>query len=90
MNEGKPTTEFAIGRRLHQGDPLSPALFNLVLKMLSKKYHHAKKMGDLDVFLMGGLKSLSHLIFVDDLLVITRANHKSLTKISRIRHSFSD
>lgn len=59
------------------------------LPMVSQEFHNAKARGELDTFTISGAKSVTHLIFADDLLIFTRANRKSLPKVKKILDKFT-
>ncbi|GJV33899.1 RNA-directed DNA polymerase, eukaryota, reverse transcriptase zinc-binding domain protein [Tanacetum coccineum] len=77
-------------RGLRQGDPLSPYLFTLVMEVFSLMVK--RKIED-----DGGFKyhwrcdrlKLTHLIFVDDLMVFSRADVHSVTILSKALMEFS-
>lgn len=67
---GSPASFFKVTRGLHQGCPLSPLLFILVIEGLSHLIHQARDEG-----LIAGVKvsqnhHISHLLFVDDVLLL--------------------
>ncbi|GJZ71543.1 putative RNA-directed DNA polymerase, eukaryota, reverse transcriptase zinc-binding domain protein [Tanacetum coccineum] len=68
---GSPTSEFELYMGLHQGDPLSPFLFILAMKGL---YVLTCKAIDMRLFkgalIRQGNMTISHLIYVDDVLFI--------------------
>jgi hypothetical protein len=65
---------FSPSRGLWQGDPLSPFLFILSTEVLSRLIHHQESIG-----LLKGIKigkhcpPITHLLFVDDLLIFAKA-----------------
>jgi len=85
---GEPTEFFKCGRGLKQGCPLSPLLFILVLESLSL----ASKKGQEDGLVMGikvsRLIQIIHLLFVDDILIMTKASSSEWLKIHKILTSF--
>lgn len=87
--EGHSTNKFSRCRGLRQRDPLSLLLFNMVLEVLSLEFHIAEWKGEFDTFIIKGMKSITHLIFADDLLVFTKANRKSLYMVKRIPDKFA-
>lgn len=88
--EGEATDRFWNGRRLRQGDPLSPTLFILILEKLSQSLHPSEKNGDLDTYVMGGARLVKHLLFANDILCFSKANHKSITSILKIIMDFTN
>lgn len=79
--EGEATEQFANGRDLRQGDTLSPILFNLVMENLSQSFHLVEEKKGIGTYVIGGVKSVTHLLFADDILCFSRANQKSLNRI---------
>lgn len=81
---GSPMGWFTAERGLRQGDPLSPYLFilcgevlsRILLKMEDLKLIHGVKIGP-------SCDPISHLMFVDDLIVFARANEKEISSISQ-------
>jgi hypothetical protein len=74
---GSPAGFFNSSRGLRQGDPLSPLLFIVVLEVLSKMLSSAIDCGRLSSFSVGSTPpviNISHLLFVDDILVFSEAN----------------
>jgi hypothetical protein len=73
---GSPTSFFKGFRGLRQGCPLSPLLFMLVIEGISRLLGHYKEEG-----LFVGIKitknfNISHLLFVDDVLIFGRGRLK--------------
>lgn len=87
--EGSPTPPFTNYRGIRQGDPLSPILFHLVMDNLSRPIEKEIKDKKLDTYVVNGSVSISHLIYVDDVLIFSKANPKSLGTIKRILESFT-
>jgi hypothetical protein len=64
-------------RGLRQGDPLSPLLFIIVMEALSKMLSGVVDCGRLSGLSVGSrptVINISHLLFVDDILVFSEAN----------------
>ncbi|GJT85864.1 putative RNA-directed DNA polymerase, eukaryota, reverse transcriptase zinc-binding domain protein, partial [Tanacetum coccineum] len=80
--KGSPTLEFSIKRGLRQGDPLSPFLFILVMEGLHNAISTAVSSG-----LIRGVKfgspelTISHLFYVDDMIITTEWNANDLENI---------
>lgn len=64
-------------------------LFILVLENLSQELHAAEESGSIDTYIISGAKSPTHLMFVDDILLFTRENLKSMSTIAREINKFS-
>ncbi|KAH9786561.1 putative ribonuclease H protein [Citrus sinensis] len=67
---GEATTEFALGRGIRQGDPLSPYIFVLCIERLSHGITQAVRDGNWKpIRLAKHGTPLTHLFFADDLLL---------------------
>eukprot|EP00253_Pinus_taeda_P002165 PITA_02165 len=71
-------------RGLRQGCPLSPLLFLLAAEGLSQLILKAKREGSVKGLEVAFNMSISHLLFVDDILLFTNGN---MTKIKELKHS---
>ncbi|WOL01474.1 hypothetical protein Cni_G10190 [Canna indica] len=76
-------------RGLRQGNPISPLLFNLVTDVLSRLVTKATTVkivsGALNNILEGGI---THILFVDDLLMFTSASEESLKNFALLLKCF--
>jgi hypothetical protein len=69
------TDSFIPTRGLRQGDPLSPYLFLLCGERLSTLLLYEEKVGGIDgVRVCQNALSVSHLLFVDDSLILMKAD----------------
>ena len=76
---GKLCGFFQASRGLKQGDPLSPYLFILVSEALSRGLNQLTTTKVMMSYgLLRGCLQVSHLCFVDDIMIFTRADRKSL------------
>ena len=65
-------------RGLKQGDPLSPLLFVITMKYLSRLFHQASKQSGFEFHPHCKKLGLTHLQFVDDLLIFCKVKPSSL------------
>jgi hypothetical protein len=71
---GEPTKSFRCERGIRQGCPLSPLLFILVLEGLSILLKHSHAEGKLSGVNFSGMTHILHILFVDDVLILTEAS----------------
>jgi hypothetical protein len=70
---GEPSDFFERGKGLRQGCPLSPLLFILVMEGLSILLKKEKEVSLLSGIKVARITKILHLLFVDDVLILTRA-----------------
>uniref|UniRef100_A0A2N9HEY0 Reverse transcriptase domain-containing protein n=1 Tax=Fagus sylvatica TaxID=28930 RepID=A0A2N9HEY0_FAGSY len=82
---GSPCGFFSSSRGLRQGDPLSPLLFVIVMEAFSRMMDRAVEGGLLSGFLVGdrGISTLMmpHLLFADDTLIFSAAEHDQILNL---------
>jgi hypothetical protein len=71
---GETSNFFNNERVLHQGCPLSPLLFILVMESLSILLKKGQEFGNLIGVKVSRVVKILHLIFVDDVLIMTKAS----------------
>ncbi|GJY27504.1 RNA-directed DNA polymerase, eukaryota, reverse transcriptase zinc-binding domain protein, partial [Tanacetum coccineum] len=86
---GSPTSEFSIKRGLHQGDPLSPFLFNLIIEGLRIAIKDATRSNLIKGVTVGnpGMR-LSHFFYADDVVLVTEWNQVGINNIIRLLNVF--
>jgi hypothetical protein len=87
---GKSTSFFKGGRDIRQGCPLSPILFLLVIEVLSLLINRAKRDGKLDGIEICSRSFLTHLLFVDDVLIFGKGSIQEWKELSKIIKLFCD
>ena len=79
---GSPAGFFTSNRGIRQGDPISPFLFILVTDVLSRLFLQKEADSSLQgIKIARNCPPISHLMFVDDLVVFSRANHDDLATV---------
>jgi hypothetical protein len=71
---GEATNFFRSGRGVRQGCPLSPLLFILVMEGLSLLLKHSFEEGNISGIKVSRLTRILHLLFVDDVLILSKAS----------------
>jgi hypothetical protein len=70
---GDPTDFFRSESGLHQGFPLFPLLFILVMEGLSLLLKKSREEGSITCIKVSRLTNILHFLFVDDVLILSRA-----------------
>jgi hypothetical protein len=85
---GTPSGIFSSSRGLREGDPLSPLLFMVVMKALSRMLTAALDQGNLTGFSVGSRDSeavvVNHLLFADDTLIFCGAEEEQIRHLRYI------
>ncbi|XP_027082422.1 uncharacterized protein [Coffea arabica] len=82
---GKPYGFFRSSRGLHQGDPLSPALFIIAAEVLSRGLNTL--VGDRQFspyFVARGYPPLTHLAYTDDIIIFCNGSKRSLACVMEV------
>lgn len=86
---GEKLDDFSLGRGLRQGDPLSPYLFMLCMERLSILINSRCMNGDWKgIKISRNIEALTHLFFVDDLVLFGQANKANCKVIMEVIHEF--
>jgi len=78
---GSASSFFSAGRGLRQGCPLSPLLFLLVAEGLSRFLQNAKQEGSFKGIPISPVLYITHLLFVDDILIFCDGSRRDLLKL---------
>jgi hypothetical protein len=85
---GEATDFFKSGRGLRQGCPLSPLLFILVMEGLSLLLKESQREGKLAGINVSRTIKILHILFVDDVIIMTNATLQEWWEIDKILKSF--
>jgi hypothetical protein len=85
---GSASNLFLSKRGLRQGFPLSPLLFLLVAKGLSRALEAAKSRGEFSGITTSPTLQISHLLFVDDVLIFCSGNRRDVETFMKILDLF--
>jgi len=86
---GAASPFFHAERGLRQGCPLSPLLFLLVAEGLSRAIIEAKRTGRFSGILIGEQLAITHLLFVDDVLIFCSGDRRDTRVLKEILNLFS-
>jgi hypothetical protein len=81
---GKATDFLRSGRGLCQGCPLSPLLFILVMESLSLLLKQSQRQGIINGIKVARITKILHILFVDDILLLSMASIQEWKEIERI------
>lgn len=81
---GSPEGYFNSNCGLREGDPLLPFLFILAIEAITTEMERVVSNKNFDLIKQKEDCEISHLIFVDDLLIFGKANKKSLSALETI------
>ena len=85
---GEPSYLFHCERGLKQGCPLSPLLFVLIMEGLSLALKHKQEEGLLTGIKVSRYIHILHLLFADDILIMTKASIEEWKEISIVLQLF--
>nr|GEU68954.1 RNA-directed DNA polymerase, eukaryota [Tanacetum cinerariifolium] len=87
--EGSLTEEFQFGKRLKQGDPLSPFLFILTMESLHLSFQRIVDAGMYHGIELGGdLMNLSHMFYADDAVFVGQWCEGNITTLVHVLECF--
>ena len=89
---GSPAGFFGSSRGLKQGNPLSPLLFLLIMKVLSRILKKTEEGGFIQCFHVGPINStsirVSHLLFANDTILFSDASREQILSIRLVLSCF--
>jgi hypothetical protein len=85
---GEPSPFFRSGRGLRQGCPLSPLLFILVMEGLSLLLKQKQIEGKITGIKVSRVVKILHLLFIDDVLIMTTGSTQEWTEINNLLKTF--
>lgn len=88
---GEKLPSFRLGRGIRKGDPIAPYLFILTMECLSWDIHMEVKIGNWKpITISRGGTGLSHLFFVDDLMLFAKATKPQAQVMMTCLNNFSE
>lgn len=88
MVNSSPYGHFKGKRGIHQGDPMSPYLFVLVVELFSDLLRKEVKMGNYKLYHKGKDPVITHLFFADDLIAFLNGDRAIVECITRVLQEF--
>jgi hypothetical protein len=85
---GEATDFFKSGRGIRQGFPLSPLLFILVMEGLSLLLKDNQSKGKLSGIKVSRTIKILHILFVDDVVIMTTTNMQEWWEIDKVLNVF--
>jgi hypothetical protein len=85
---GESSSFFHMGRGLRQGCPLSPLLFILAMEALSLLLKSTQAEDKISGIKVSRTLKILHLLFVDDVLIMTKGTPQEWIEIKEILHNF--
>ena len=81
---GSPSNFFRASRGLRKGFPLSPFLFLIIANYLSRIIQHPKREGSFKGIRINNTVELSHIMFVDDVVILEEGTRGDLKEAEKI------
>jgi hypothetical protein len=85
---GQASLFFKPGRGLRHGCPLSPLLFLLIVKGLSRLLKEASENGSFKGICIGLACNITHLLFMDDIMIFCEGSRRIVKKFKNILDLF--
>ncbi|VFQ80769.1 unnamed protein product [Cuscuta campestris] len=85
---GQPAGFFPMERGIKQGDPLSPLLYILATEGLTRALNHHLNNSYLTPFNAGQVSRISHLAYVDDLIIFANGHYRNVLRLKGIINTY--
>ncbi|KAL9691450.1 hypothetical protein QQ045_011874 [Rhodiola kirilowii] len=87
--DGSLFGHFKSNQGVRQGDPLSPSLFIICMEVFSRMLQRGCRSGRIEpYFVKVGAVQVSHLLYVDDILIFSNGSKHSLERLLTIINQF--